>query len=245
MGDAAGDPRDVVVFGLDGTLVAGDSFARFLRSLLTRRPARLAAALLSSPVWFPALRVPSTRMLAERYLVVLATVLLSEEAFAAAARDFAERHAGPAAGRTARAGLARLRERLDRGDRVLVATGCAAPLAQEVCAVIGLDGVEVVASTLPRRGVAPAQPVRGEGKLAALRAAGVEFPVAHAYSDSVADLPLLRSAVVPHLVDPSPREEPRLRRALGPDVEVLRWADPSFRTSEHRLSAVVSRRTRR
>ena len=31
MGDAAGDPRDVVVFDLDGTLVAGDSFARFPR----------------------------------------------------------------------------------------------------------------------------------------------------------------------------------------------------------------------
>ncbi|MGY1651320.1 haloacid dehalogenase-like hydrolase [Geodermatophilus sp. SYSU D01119] len=74
--------------------------------------------------------------------------------------------------------------------------------------MIGLPDVEVVATDL-RRGrwgpLAQAVPARGEGKLEALRAAGVPLPVDHAYSDSASDLPLLRAA-------------------LGPGVEVLRWA---------------------
>ncbi|PWW22815.1 phosphatidylglycerophosphatase C [Geodermatophilus normandii] len=219
--------REVVVFDLDGTLVAGDSFGAFLRHLLTRRRPRLAAALLTAPVWLPALAVGRLRVPAERWLVWLAAVGLDADRFAAAARSFAAQHAGAAGGRAAPAVLARLREHVGRGDRVVVATACATPLAAEVCRVIGLEDVEVVASDLRRTRwgpPAPTVPARGEGKVQALRAAGVPLPLDHAYSDSASDLPLLRAARVPHLVDPSPRELRRLRAALGPDVEVLRRA---------------------
>jgi phosphatidylglycerophosphatase C len=217
----------VVVFDLDGTLVAGDSFGAFLRSLLVRRPLRGLAALVSGAVWLPALLLPPTRLSAERYLVWLAAVGMNEETFAAAAREFAAQYAGPATGRAAAAALARVREHLDAGDRVIVATACAAPLAQEVCAVIGLGDVEVVSSTLTRRRwgfPARAVPARGHGKLTALRAAGVGLPVDHAYSDSVSDLPLLLAARTAHVVDPGPRDWRRLQRELGADVDLLRWA---------------------
>ena len=219
--------REVVVFDLDGTLVAGDSFGAFLRHLLTRRRLRLAAALLTAPVWLPALSVGRLRVPAERWLVWLAAVGLDADRFTAAARAFAVEHAGAHGGRTAVAAVARLREHVGRGDRVVVATACATPLATEVCRVIGLEDVEVVASDLRRTRWGPPAltvPARGEGKVQALRAAGVPLPLDHAYSDSASDLPLLRAARVPHVVDPSPRDLARLRAALGPDVEVLRWA---------------------
>ncbi len=220
-------PGATVVFDLDGTLVAGDSFGAFLRSLLTRQPLRLAAALLTAPVWLPALRLRRTRVPAERWLVWLAAAGLDAGAFAAAARSFAGEHAGAAGGRTAAAAVARLREHLDRGDRVVVATACALPLAAEVCRVAGVGDVELGASDLHRtRWGPPARTVaaRGEEKVRALRAAGVPLPVDHAYSDSVSDLPLLRAARAPHVVDPTPRDLARLRRELGADVDVLRWA---------------------
>ncbi|MGY1751870.1 haloacid dehalogenase-like hydrolase [Blastococcus sp. SYSU D01042] len=219
--------RDTVVFDLDGTLVAGDAFGLFLRRLLTRSPLRLAAALVSAPLWVPAMAFRTARVVGERYLVWLALVGADERAFTAAVRDFAEEHAGPGGGRAAVAGVQQLREHLERGDRVVVATGCAAPLAEEVCAVLRLPEVEVVGTRLVRgRWGLPERtvPARGEGKLRALEAAGVCFPVAHAYSDSPSDLPLLRNALVPHVVDPAPRDLVRLRRALGDDVDVLRWA---------------------
>nr|WP_239522962.1 haloacid dehalogenase-like hydrolase [Geodermatophilus normandii] len=212
---------------MDGTLVAGDSFGAFLQHLLTRRPTRLAAALLTAPVWVPALAAGRLRVPAERWLVWLAAVGLDADRFAAAARAFAAEHAGAAGERTAAAAVARLREHAGRGDRVVVATACALPLAAEVCRVIGLEDVEVVASDLRRTRwgpPAPAVPARGEGKVQALRAAGVPLPLSHAYSDSASDLPLLRAARVPHLVDPSPRDLARVRAALGPGVEVVRWA---------------------
>lgn len=222
----AAPSSQVVVFDLDGTLVAGDSFGAFLRHLITRAPLRCAAAVLTAPAWVPAWLAPPTRLTAERFLVWLATLGLDEKVFGATARDFAAQHAGPEAGRTAAAALTQVREHLDAGDRVIVATGCAAPLAQEVCAVIGLDGVEVIASTLTRHrwGLPEAVPARGSGKLRALEAAGIRLPVDHAYSDSFSDLPLLAAARTAHVVDPSPRDQVRLLRALGVDVEVLRWA---------------------
>lgn len=225
---AVGAGRQTVVFDLDGTLVAGDSFSRFIRILVLRHPARRAAALISAPGWVPALLFGPTRVHAERFLIWLSALGMDDRAFATAARQFAARHAGPVSGRVADAGLDRVREHLDRGDRVIVATGCAAPLAQELCTVIGLGGVEVVASTVTRRRWGPpvaVTPARGEGKLRALQAAGVRLPVDHAYSDSVVDLPLLRNARTPHVVDPTRRNSRRLRRALGDDVDVLRWTD--------------------
>jgi phosphatidylglycerophosphatase C len=222
-----GSHRRVVVFDLDGTLVAGDSFGAFLRHLIDRHRLRRVTALVTAPAWLPALLLEPTRTLAERYLVWLAAVGMDEDSFATAARDFAARYAGPAGGRVAAAALARVREHLDAGDRVVVATGCAAPLAQEVCAVIGLTGVEVVSSSLTRsRWGLPvrAVPARGGGKLRALEAAGVRLPVDHVYSDSVSDLPLLRAARTAHVVDPSPRDWPRLTRELGADVDLLHWA---------------------
>ena len=218
--------RPVVVFDLDGTVVAGDSFAAFLRHLITGHRLRHALALASAPLWLPALLVPPVRLVAERWLVWLAAAGIDDGAFTAAATVFAAQHAGSTGGRVAVPAVARVHEHLARGDRVVVATGCAAPLAQAVCAAAGLGEVEVVASTLVRRRWGPPRqvvPARGAGKLRALAAAGVALPVEHAYSDSASDLPLLRAARTAHLVDPTARDLARLQRALGDDVEVMRW----------------------
>lgn len=218
-----------MVFDLDGTLLAGDSFSRFIRTLVLRHPVRRIAALVTLPAWLPALGGRRTRVPAEWFLVWLSTVGMDDDAYTAATRSFAAEHAGRAGGRVATGGLDRLREHRDRGDRVIVATGCAAPLAQELCAVLDLAGVEVVASTVSRRRWGPpsaVEPARGEGKLRALRAAGVHLPVDHAYSDSVVDLPLLLSAHTAHVVDPTRRHWPRFQKALGADVDLLLWAIP-------------------
>ena len=226
---SSGPRRQTVVFDLDGTLVAGNAFRRFVRHLLLRHPVRRTAVFATAPAWVPLMLVPRTRAHSERYVLWLAAAGMDEQAFADATREYAAVHAGRPGGRVAAAGLARLREHVARGDHVVVGTGCCAPLAQDICAVLGLEEIEVVSSTIARRRWAmpePIIPALGEGKLRALKAAGVDFPVDHAYSDSAADLPLLRNARTPHVVDPTPREWRRLREALGADVDLLRWAVP-------------------
>ena len=212
------------MFDLDGTLLASDSFGRLVARVLRRSPLRLLLALSTAPAWLVLGSRRATRLRAERLVVWTCTVGRSRAGFEALLRGFAAEHAGEDGGRRITVALQRLHAHLGAGDRVVVATGCAEPLAREVCRALGLHGVEVVASTFTahRWRLPHAVPVRGERKLRALREAGVELPVEHAYSDSAADLPLLRAARTAHLVHPSPRHLALLLRELGPDVEVLR-----------------------
>jgi phosphatidylglycerophosphatase C len=219
------DPQDaqqrVVVFDLDGTLVRGYSFSQFLRVLMLRRPLRGTVSLLSAVVLVPLYLVPFTRNLGTAGFIWLATVGLSPEHFDALARDFAFSHAaGPRRIATA---LDRLRSHIQAGDRVIVATGSADPVASAVCDVLGLTGVEVIAARLRYGGRAQwvAESCLGIEKLRRIERAGVVTPVAYAYSDSWVDIPLLRAAVRPVLVGPSPRTVRRVRAALGTDPEIL------------------------
>ncbi|WP_432537263.1 HAD family hydrolase [Kineococcus arenarius] len=216
--------RRCVVFDLDGTLVTSDSFTRLLTTVLRRSPARLGLVVLTAPAWLVLGLRRATRPRAERLVVWSITVGRSRCGFEALLRVFAAEHAGEGGGRRVPSALQRLHGHLRAGDRVVVATACAEPLARAVCDVLDLPGAEVVASAFtPHRWRLPhAVPARGAVKLDALRAAGVALPVDHAYSDSAADLPLLRAARTAHLVRPSRRDLPVLLRELGADVEVLR-----------------------
>lgn len=213
-----------VVFDLDDTLVASDSFARFLLHLLRRSPARLTLVVLTAPTWLLLGGRRSSRLHADRLVIWAATVGLSPARFEALLRTFAAQHAGVESGRRITIALQRLHEHLAAGDRVVIATACAEPLAREVCKVLDLHGVEVVASTFTahRWRLPHAVPARGRQKVQALQDAGIELPVDHAYSDSLSDLPLLQAARTAHLVRPSRRHLPLLLRELGSDVEVLR-----------------------
>ncbi|WP_432524009.1 haloacid dehalogenase-like hydrolase [Kineococcus sp. SYSU DK006] len=216
--------QQCVVFDLDDTLLTTDSFARLLTHPLRRSPARLALVALSAPAWLTLGARRTRRIHAERLVVWAATVGLHPARFHELLRAFAAEHAGPGGGRRIDLALARLHKHLSAGDRVIIATGCAQPLARALCDALGLQDLQVVASafTAHRWRLPQAVPARGQAKVRALRAAGVELPVEHAYSDSLADLPLLRAARTAHLVRPRARELPALMEALGEDVEVLR-----------------------
>ncbi len=212
----------VVVFDLDDTLVRGDSFGLFLRALMLRRPARAAASLLSAVVLLPLFLLTVTHDRAVSAFLWLATVGISQDRFDALAQEFALAHA--AKPRRIAVALDRLHSHVEAGDRVIVATGCAEPLASAVCAALGFADLEVIATRLGyrRRAQRVIDSCRGTGKVRLLEEAGIATPVAYAYSDSSVDLPLLRAAVCPVLVNPSARCHQQIREALGADPEVLR-----------------------
>jgi phosphatidylglycerophosphatase C len=214
--------RPVAVFDLDDTLVRGDSFGRFLRVLLLRGPGRAAASLMSAVFLLPLFFLPPTRRLAIAGFLWLATVGVPSSRFAELAEEFAAAHtAGP---RRIAVALQRLHAHLDAGDRVVVATACADPVATAVCRGLGLDAVEVVAAQL-RRGRCSFRAVRGclgAEKVLRLHEAGIAIPVAYAYTDSATDLPLLQSATHRYLIDPTPRGLQRVGDELGTEFTVLR-----------------------
>lgn len=214
--------RDVVVFDLDGTLVRDDSFSRFLFRLLVRSRRRGAGAALTLPLVGSIFAVPHrvTRTAAVNLWLWIGTAGLSDAAYTELAREFAEEHACEASGRRIDAAVAKLREHLAQGHRVVVVTGSEERLAREICRVLGLADVEIVGSTLRRRWGALAAGVHcyGPVKLHQLEAAGVRPPFACAYTDSAADLPLLLAAAERYMVEPKPRQ---LRRILDRAADCL------------------------
>jgi phosphatidylglycerophosphatase C len=215
--------RQVAVFDLDGTLLRGDSFSRFGRQLIFRGRIRAAATLLCAPLLGTLLLLPPTRRLAVSGLLWLATAGLSAQRFAVLAQKFAAEHAAEAAGNRIPVALDRLRAHLDAGDRVVIATACAEPLAIEICRELGLEGVEIVAAQLRpgRSGMRPVHGCRGAQKVHRLRAAGIGTPVAYAYTDSAADIPLLLAAHHRYLVAPRPGHLRLILDKVGDGCTVL------------------------
>jgi phosphatidylglycerophosphatase C len=234
MSTAAGRP--VAVFDLDGTLLRGDTTVEFIRGLILRSPARTAVAVATVPLLGPFFFMPFSRRYAITALLWIATVGLPPGRIEALVEQFATAHAAEA--NRIPVVLDRLHAHLAAGDRVVIATGCADWLATATCRVLGLDTAEVIAARL-HQGRSFVRPSRDCGmwnalptstgalsfgleKLRRLAAAGVTFPVAYAYTDSVTDLPLLLAATERYVVEPAPRHLRRIRAKAGPQCVALR-----------------------
>ena len=115
----------------------------------------------------------------------------------------------------------------ERGDRVVVATGAPPELARAILAFVAHEDVPVVGTLAgPRFGaVVAARHCHHEEKMRMLRERGWG-DVDAAYSDSSADLPLLRAARRPVVVNPKPGSIPRFRRELPPGTPILNWGCP-------------------
>ncbi|MFI1385136.1 haloacid dehalogenase-like hydrolase [Embleya sp. NPDC020886] len=216
------DPRPLAVFDLDGTLVRGDSFGHCTRVLLRRARWRLVAVALCLPIIGPMYAVHATRRHALALVLRLATIGLPAARFEELAHDFAAVRA--VEGNRITITLARARAHLAAGDRVVIATSCADPLAGAICRELGLAPVQVIASRLApsRTGMRTLPACRGPRKVARIRAAGLTDPITHAYSDSSVDLPLLTEATHRYLIDPTPSHLTRIHTRLGPTYQVLR-----------------------
>jgi phosphatidylglycerophosphatase C len=216
---AAGGPP-VVLFDFDGVLTHADTFELFVRERYARSSWRQLLALLALP-WL-ILLWPLTRRL-RRPLVHIALQGMDEQRYRAAVEAFATRLARTP-GHFCRDGVRALRRHQAAGARVIVVTGCEHALVESLLGQLGLTGVELVASRLAPRllGMRIAHHCIGTGKLQALATHGVPS-WQRAYGDSMHDVPMLKAAAEPVLVNGSPELCRRVERALGRPVERVAW----------------------
>ena len=212
--------RRTVLFDFDGVIVRGDSFGAWLRDRLRRERWRVLPLLPLIPVmplFFATVR--GTGWMA-RTATRLATSGLDEREFLADVAAFGRRYAA----RGIAQAVARVREHVAAGDRVVVISGCAQPLLETILAELGVAGVEIAGSpvALDGRGVRAVFHNYGTNKLATLERLGIAAPWDVAYSDSRADLPLLRGAHQAVLVNPRARDERAVRAVIGA-VAIERW----------------------
>lgn len=215
------DAARVVLFDFDGTLVRGDSVARLLRAQLHASRWRMACAALGVPLlplfgWWRTAWIPAT------WFMWLASIGRSEDDLHAARAAFCERNAPRRDALLIESALQRFRAHVDAGDTVVIVTGATTETATALWRALGGPDVKVIGSRTVRRfgGHVAAFHCYGPRKLRALAAHGLHPPFAAMYSDSAADLPLLRCAEKPVLIADDARLIGRLRRAL-PGLEVL------------------------
>lgn len=223
-------PRDdapLVVFDFDHTLYDGDSGTHLFRWLIMRAWWRRLLALLLAPFAGPLVAFLPTRRAGISAFVWAGTVC--ERAPLDALIDcYVALHAEALRARLLPVGLEVFARHRAAGDCVVVATGAPPELARAILALAGHGDVPVIGTLLAPRlgGMGARRHCHHAMKMAMLRAAGYTQPVAQAYSDSSADLPLLQAAAQPVVVNPKRCRVAMFRRVLPPGTPILNWGCP-------------------
>ncbi|MEW9572140.1 HAD family hydrolase [Rhodanobacter sp. Si-c] len=213
-------PR-VVLFDFDGVLLHGDAFYLFVRNRYERSWLRKLLVLPCLP-WL-LLQLPFSRRRAARTLVHVALSGMGEQRYQAQARAFAVELVQHSR-RFNRDALRQLRRHQQAGDRVIVVTGCEQALVGGILEQLGLGDVELLASRLRPTwaGMRTGFHNIGANKLKALAGHGVrEWQCA--YSDSLMDVPMLKPAAEPVLVNGTPKLCKKMDAALGRVVGRVEW----------------------
>ncbi len=234
VGPAASDQRypaasadaPLVVFDFDHTLYDGDSGSHLFGWLIKRAWWRRLLALLIAPVFAPMIAFLPTRRIGIGAFVWAGTIGFHRRRDLNVLIDrYVTTHTEVIKKRLLPIALEVLHRHREQGDRVVVATGAPPELARAILAFVAHEDVPVVGTLVgPRFGAVMAKRhCHHEMKMTMLRDAGFTGPVAVAYSDSSADLPLLKAALRPVVVNPKAGNVDDFRRALPPGTPILNW----------------------
>lgn len=216
----------LVVFDFDHTLYDGDSGSHLFKWLIDRAWWRQLLAVLAAPVAGPMVAWLPTRRAGISVFVWIGTVGLHRR------RDLDElidryvaTHVDAIKARLLPIALDVLHRHREAGDRVVVATGAPPELARAILAFVAHEDVPVVGTLVgPKLGAVGAiRHCHHAMKMTMLREAGYTQPVAIAYTDSSADLPLLQAATQPVVVNPKAASVAMFRRALPAGTPMLNW----------------------
>ncbi|MDR1075275.1 MAG: haloacid dehalogenase-like hydrolase [Xanthomonadaceae bacterium] len=215
----------LVVFDFDHTLYDGDSGSHLFAWLLRRNALRLIAALLATPLLGPlAAFLPTRRYGISGYVWIATFGLHRAREFDAWIDRYVAAHREEVRARLLPDALKVFGDHRAAGDRVLVATGAPPELARAILAFVAHQDVVVIGSQIgPRCGaIVATRHCHNEEKMRMLRERGYG-DIAVAYSDSRADLPLLKAAKSPVVVNPKVSAVGTFRRILPPGTPILNW----------------------
>lgn len=219
----------LVVFDFDHTLTDGDSGALLFRWLLLRRWWRTALALLIAPLAAPMIAWLPTRRRGISAFVWAGTVGLHRRRDLDALIDaYVQENVAALKSRLLPAAIDVLHRHREQGDTVLIATGAPPELARAILAFVAHEDVPVIGTAVGPRcgGVVAVRHCHAQMKVRMIREAGYTQPIAVAYSDSRADLPLLQAARRPVVVNPKTAAVDTFRRVLPAGTPILNWGCP-------------------
>lgn len=219
----------LVVFDFDHTLYDGDSGSHLFKWLIERSWWRVLLALLVAPVAGPMVAWLPTRRSGISMFVWVGTLGVRDRATLDALIDrYVASHVDAIKARLLPLALEVFHRHRERGDNVVVATGAPPELARAILAFVAHEDVPVIGTLLGPKlgGMGALHHCHHAMKMTMIRAAGYTQPVACAYSDSSADLPLLQAAEKPVVVNPKAARVGMFRRVLPPGTPILNWGCP-------------------
>ena len=219
----------LVVFDFDHTLYDGDSGSHLFKWLIDRAWWRQLLALLAAPIAGPMVAWLRTRRAGISVFVWIGTVGLHRRRDLDALIDrYVEANAETIKAHLLPIALDVLHAHREAGDRVVVATGAPPELARAILAFVAHQDVPVVGTLVgPKLGAVGAlRHCHHAMKMTMLREAGYTEPVAIAYTDSSADLPLLQAAQKPVVVNPKAARVAMFRRVLPAGTPILNGGCP-------------------
>ena len=226
---AADATAPLVVFDFDHTLYDGDSGGHLFKWLIQRSWWRVLLALLIAPVFAPLIAFLPTRRVGIGAFVWAGTVGFHRRRDLDALIDrYVASHVDEIKPRLLPVALAVLHRHREQGDRVVIATGAPPELARAILAFVAHEDVPVVGTLVGPRlgGIGAKRHCHHEMKMTMLRDAGYSGPVAIAYSDSNVDLPLLKAALSPVVVNPKAGQVAQFQRELPAGTPILNWGCP-------------------
>lgn len=215
----------LVVFDFDHTLYDGDSGSHLFAWMIRRNGLRMLAALLATPLLGPMVAyLPTRRWGISGYVWIGSFGMHRMRDFDRAIDRYVATHREQIQARLLPVALDVFAGHRARGDRVVVATGAPPELARAILAFVGHGGVTVVGTEVgPKLGAMVARRhCHHEEKMRMLRERGYAA-IEVAYSDSMADLPLLKAARRAVVVNPKPGRVDAFRRELAADTPILNW----------------------
>ncbi len=215
----------LVVFDFDHTLYDGDSGSHLFAWLIKRNPLRMLAAVLATPLLGPLVAMlPTRRYGISGYVWVATFGLHGAREFNTIIDQYVRVHEAEIRTRLLPQALDVFAEHRRAGDKVVVATGAPPELARAILAFVAHQDVTVIGSEVgPRLGAMGAtRHCHNEEKMRMLRERGYG-DIAVAYSDSTADLPLLKAAKAPVVVNPKHSRVEFFGKVLPAGTPILNW----------------------
>ena len=218
----------LVVFDFDHTLYDGDSGSHLVAWLIRRHWWRKLAALLAAPLLLPLVAwLPSRRRGISGFLWIATVGTHRSVQMDRLIDDYVRANGTAIRARLLPVALEALHRHRLAGDRVLIATGAPPELARAILDFVAHEDLPVIGSLGEPflGGYVTAQHCHAGNKMRMIWDHGYDG-IAIAYSDSSADLPLLRAARKPVVVNPKAARVALFRRVLPPGTPILNWGCP-------------------
>lgn len=218
---------NLVLFDFDKTIVNKDTGAAYIKFMLCRNPLRLLAAIVSLVFTAPFLLHAKTKYVCFSTLLYLATMGMSPRKIICLRKAFIKKYLNDASTTIYQSARIQLASHLQDADKIVVVSGASLWMVKSVFKQSALPNVDFVCSEekYTCKGLVSKFHCYGSNKVERIQQLyNVEqYDSIVGYSDSAADIPILRLCAKRYIVNPRDRCLTKFSKSFNSGMEVVHW----------------------